>query len=113
MVAIPSVMVAPKPKSGSACFLRSFMLTAAAPSPCRRDARGEALAMGANGARALAPIGASLLYRALGGYESLFGVLAVSLGVVSVLMIATNRQRIVGADKYLDGVVVERLLSRP
>ena len=42
------------------------------------------------------------LYRALGGYESLFGVLAVSLGVVSVLMIATN---------YLDGVVVERLLS--
>jgi len=38
-------------------------------------------------------------------------VLAVSLAVVSVLMIATNRQRIVGADKYLDGVVVERLLS--
>ena len=49
-----------------------------------------ALAMGANGARALAPIGASLLYRGLGGYESLFGALAVSLGVVSIIVVATN-----------------------
>jgi len=80
-------MVAPKPKSGSACFLRSFMLTPAR----RRDARGGALAMGANGARALAPIGAS-------GYT-----------VRSEAM--NHSSEIVGADKYLDGVVVERLLS--
>jgi len=43
-----------------------------------------ALALGANGARALAPIGASLLYGALGSYEALFGALAGSLAVVSV-----------------------------
>src|SRR5439155_215251 len=44
-----------------------------------------ALAMGANGARALAPIGASLLYQGLGSYEALFGALAVSLGAISTL----------------------------
>jgi len=49
-----------------------------------------ALAVGANGARALAPVGASLLYRGLGSYEVLFGALAASLGVVSILMLATN-----------------------
>jgi len=49
-----------------------------------------ALAIGANGARALAPIGASLLYRGLGSYEALFGALAVSLGAISILVIATN-----------------------
>jgi MFS family permease len=49
-----------------------------------------ALAMGANGARALAPIGASLLYRSLGSYESLFATLSVALGVVSLLVIATD-----------------------
>lgn len=49
-----------------------------------------ALALGANGARALAPIGASLLYGALGSYEALFGALAASLAVVSVLVVATN-----------------------
>ena len=49
-----------------------------------------ALAMGANGARALAPIGASLLYLGLGSYEALFGALAVSLGAISILVVATN-----------------------
>ena len=49
-----------------------------------------ALALGANGARALAPIGASLLYGAFGQYESLFGVLAIALGIVSVLVVATD-----------------------
>jgi MFS family permease len=49
-----------------------------------------ALAMGANGARALAPIGASLLYRSLGSYESLFAALSIVLGVVSVLVIVTD-----------------------
>jgi MFS family permease len=49
-----------------------------------------ALAMGANGARALAPIGASLLYRGLGTYESLFALLAAVLGIVSVLVIMTD-----------------------
>ena len=49
-----------------------------------------ALAMGANGARALAPIGASLLYGGLGSYESLFGALSVILGVVSILVVATD-----------------------
>ena len=49
-----------------------------------------ALAMGANGARALAPIGASLLYQGLGSYEALFGALAVSLGAISILVVATN-----------------------
>jgi hypothetical protein len=46
--------------------------------------------MGANGARALAPIGASLLYRGLGTYESLFTLLAVVLGGVSLLVIMTD-----------------------
>jgi len=49
-----------------------------------------ALAIGANGARALAPIGASLLYGGLGTYASLFGLLAVALGVVSILVVATD-----------------------
>jgi hypothetical protein len=49
-----------------------------------------ALAIGANGARALAPIGASLLYRSLGSYESVFGALSAVLGVVSVLVILTD-----------------------
>ena len=49
-----------------------------------------ALALGANGARALAPIGAALLYRGLGSYESLFGALSVVLGVVSVLVVFTD-----------------------
>jgi MFS family permease len=49
-----------------------------------------ALAMGANGAAALAPVGASVLHRGLGSYESLFGALAIALGAVSVLVIFTD-----------------------
>jgi MFS family permease len=49
-----------------------------------------ALALGANGARALAPIGASVLYGAFGRYESVFGLLAIALGIVSVLVVATD-----------------------
>ena len=49
-----------------------------------------ALALGANGARALAPIGASLLYGVLGRYEALFGLLAIALAVVSIVVVATD-----------------------
>ena len=38
-----------------------------------------AIALGANGARALAPVGAAMLQVALGGYERVFALLAVSL----------------------------------
>jgi len=49
-----------------------------------------AIAVGANGARALAPIGASLIFQALGSYERLFGVLAAALAVVSLIVLATD-----------------------
>jgi MFS family permease len=43
-----------------------------------------AIALGANGARALAPVGASLLQVGLGGYERLFWLLAVVLVVAGI-----------------------------
>src|SRR5262245_3859752 len=43
-----------------------------------------AIALGANGARALAPVGAALLQVALGGYEGLFWLLAAVLVVAGV-----------------------------
>ena len=49
-----------------------------------------AVALGANGARAVGPVGASLLVLALGAYERLFWVLAVALGVVSVAVLLTD-----------------------
>jgi MFS family permease len=49
-----------------------------------------AVALGANGARAVGPVGASLLVLALGAYERLFWALAVALAVVSVAVLLTN-----------------------
>jgi MFS family permease len=57
-----------------------------------------AVALGANGARAIGPVGASLLYLALGGYERVFTLLAVALGVSAVAMVAASRQRLPLAD---------------
>jgi MFS family permease len=53
-----------------------------------------AMALGANGARAVAPVGASLLLAALGDYEAVFWLLAgtVSLAGVAVLL-ARDRER--------------------
>jgi MFS family permease len=50
-----------------------------------------AIALGANGARALAPVGAALLQVALGGYERVFGLLAVSLLLAGVGVMMTRR----------------------
>lgn len=49
-----------------------------------------ALALGANGARAIGPVGASLLVLALGSYDTLFWAFAASLGVVGLLVLATD-----------------------
>jgi MFS family permease len=49
-----------------------------------------AIALGANGARALAPIGASMLYLALGGYERLFWLLAAGLLLAGAAVLATK-----------------------
>jgi len=48
-----------------------------------------AMALGANGARAVGPVGASLLVIALGSYERLFWVFAAALVVVSLAVLAT------------------------
>jgi len=53
-----------------------------------------AVALGANGARAVAPFAASLLHVALGGYEPVFWLLAGLLVVASVgLLAAPTRVR--------------------
>ena len=49
-----------------------------------------AVALGANGARALGPVGASLLYIALGGYRPVFWSLAGALVVVGAIVAATG-----------------------
>lgn len=49
-----------------------------------------AMAFAANGARALAPIGASLLYLGLGGYERLFGLLAGALAIAGFAVLQTR-----------------------
>jgi MFS family permease len=49
-----------------------------------------AVALGANGARAVGPVGAALLVVALGSYERLFWALAASLAVVSVAVLLTD-----------------------
>src|SRR2546428_7197122 len=49
-----------------------------------------AVALGANGARALAPVGAALLMVALGGYERVFWLLATALVVAGVRGIVTR-----------------------
>jgi MFS family permease len=48
-----------------------------------------AMALGANGARAVGPVGASLLVIALGSYQRLFWVFAAALVVVSLAVLAT------------------------
>ena len=50
-----------------------------------------AVALGANGARALAPVGAALLQVALGGYERVFALLALSLILAGAGMLLTRR----------------------
>jgi MFS family permease len=50
-----------------------------------------AVALGANGARALAPVGASLLQAALGGYARLFGLLAAMLALAGAAILLVVR----------------------
>jgi len=52
-----------------------------------------AVALGANGARALAPVGASLLREALGSYETLFWLLAALLLAAGVAVGLVLRKR--------------------
>jgi MFS family permease len=54
-----------------------------------------AVALGANGARAVGPVGASLLWATLGSYPAVFGLLAAALAVTSaaVLLAATGTRR--------------------
>jgi MFS family permease len=52
-----------------------------------------AIALGANGARALAPVGASLLQVGLGGYERLFGLLAALLVLAGLGVSAIKAER--------------------
>ena len=49
-----------------------------------------ALAVGANGARAIGPVGASLLTLGLGGYDRVFLTLATGLMLVGVAVLATD-----------------------
>ena len=49
-----------------------------------------AIALGANGARALAPVGAALLVVALGGYERVFGLLGGALVVAGLGVMLTR-----------------------
>jgi hypothetical protein len=49
-----------------------------------------AVALGANGARALGPVGASLLYAWLGGYRAVFWSLAGALVLVGALVAANG-----------------------
>lgn len=49
-----------------------------------------ALALGANGARAIAPVGAAFLMVALGGYERVFWLLTVALVVAGLGVMATR-----------------------
>lgn len=49
-----------------------------------------AVALGANGARALGPVGASLLYARLGGYRAVFWSLAGALVVVGAIVAASG-----------------------
>jgi MFS family permease len=51
-----------------------------------------AVALGANGARALAPVGAAMLQVALGGYDRVFGLLAVSLLLAGTGLLITRRR---------------------
>lgn len=54
---------------------------------------GGAIALGSNGARALGPVGASLLHAGLGSYERLFWMLAGALGLVGLAVYVTDARR--------------------
>jgi MFS family permease len=61
--------------------------------PAHYASIGGAVALGANGARAAGPLGASLLYIALGGYRPVFWALAGALVVVgAVVAVAGARE---------------------
>jgi hypothetical protein len=51
-----------------------------------------AMALGTNGARAVAPVGASLLMLWLGGYERLFGALALALLAAGLGVLLARRR---------------------
>jgi hypothetical protein len=52
------------------------------------------VALGANGARAVGPAGASLLFEGLGSYERVFGVLALALlAGAGAVALATRERR--------------------
>jgi MFS family permease len=51
-----------------------------------------AIALGANGARAFAPVGASLLRDLLGSYEAVFWLMAALLVVAATAVAVTLRQ---------------------
>ncbi len=53
---------------------------------------GGAVALGANGARAAGPLGASLLYLLLGGYRPVFWTLAGALVVVGAVVAVAARE---------------------
>jgi MFS family permease len=60
--------------------------------PRHYGAIGGAIALGANGARAVAPVGAAFLHVALGGYERVFWVLtATLLAAALAVMLADDR----------------------
>jgi predicted MFS family arabinose efflux permease len=58
---------------------------------------GGAVALGANGARAAGPLGASLLYLALGGYRPVFWTLAGALVVMGAVVAVAAREARVAA----------------
>jgi MFS family permease len=60
--------------------------------PAHYASIGGAVALGANGARAAGPLGASLLYIALGGYRPVFWSLAGALVVVGAVVAVVARE---------------------
>ncbi|MGH7401444.1 MAG: MFS transporter [Candidatus Rokuibacteriota bacterium] len=61
--------------------------------PAHYASIGGAVALGANGARAAGPLGASLLYLALGGYRPVFWTLAGALVVVGAVVAVAAREK--------------------
>lgn len=58
--------------------------------PRHYGAIGGAIALGANGARAIAPVGAAFLHVALGGYERVFWLLTATLLAAALGVVLTN-----------------------
>ncbi|HSB40236.1 MAG TPA: MFS transporter [Methylomirabilota bacterium] len=61
--------------------------------PAHYASIGGAVALGANGARAAGPLGAALLYQALGGYRPVFWTLAGALVAVGAAVALAARER--------------------